>query len=109
MSETIRPGGQISKDPADARVLVFDWSTWLGPDAALLDEGVFTVTSVSPRETPLTLEVDEVSLLAGGQAVQFRVLGGRRGTLYNIAHAIETTESPPQQQERSFFALVEDL
>jgi hypothetical protein len=108
MSISIAPGGQISKDPSDQRVLRFDWDGFLAVGAELDDAGVFTVTAVSPRESPATLEVDQDSIEAGNRSVIFRLVGGRRGTLYNVAHAVATNETPAQRLERSFFVMVED-
>jgi len=108
MSSQIIAGGQISKDPSDKLVLGFNWSSWLAATAELVNKGTFTVTSVQPREDPVTLTVDQDSLLTGNQSVQFRLVGGRRGTRYNVAHKITTNESPAQEAERSFFVLVED-
>lgn len=106
---TMQPGDQVSKDPADKRVRTFDWSAYLAVGAELADAGTLTITAVRPVEDPPTLVADNVALIAGNRSVTFRLTGGRRGTLYNVAHKIVSSESPAQEVERSFFVLVEDL
>jgi hypothetical protein len=106
---TIAPGDQMSKDPHDHVVLVWNWAdSLMKPQVRLLDAGQFSVAAVQPHESPPTLTVDRQELMADGQHVRFRMNGGRRGTLYTVAHQIVTNESPAQEIQRSFFVLVEE-
>ena len=109
MSTTVSDGEQILKDPSDESVHAFTWDVPLAVGVELADEGAFTVTAVEPREASPTLTISEESLSGDGRSVRFKLSGGRRGTLYSVAHAIDTDETPSQHLERSFFVLVEDL
>lgn len=107
MTTTIAGGEQIPKDPSDKKVITLNWED-LPEGAELTGVGTITVTAVEPREVSPTLEYDQVSLVTGNRNVKVRVIGGRRGTLYNIAHHITTNETPAQELERSFLVMVED-
>jgi len=108
--EVIQPGDQVTKDPTDKAVWAFDWDSHIHADAELAATGTFTVTCVSaPREASPTLAVANVSFITGNRKVQFRLTGGRAGTLYKVAHHIVTNETPANERERSFFVQVSDL
>lgn len=110
---TIGPGDSFTKDPSDRKVYRIDWSDYLAEGAELIDVGTFTVECLSaPRESPITLEVDEVSLVSGNQIVQFRVSGGRdagpyTSTKYRVAHRMTTNEDPDNSITKSFLVLVQ--
>jgi hypothetical protein len=107
---TIAPGEQVEKDPSDCTVWEFSWDEHLADGVTLVDEGILTITCVSdPTESPIELEYDNLNTVTGNRKVTFRLLEGKDGSVYNVAHSIETAEAIPQCRERSFFVWVHQL
>ncbi len=103
---TINSGETITQDPRDSKVYAFDWDDNLDDGVELVDMGEFTVTANA--EGSPTLEVVPLSLLEGNRSVSFRLTGGLLGRKYRVAHYIETSESPEQRMERSFYVKVQN-
>jgi len=100
---TVSPGDQVTKDPFDWVVYVFDWDTLLPTSTTLDDVGTFTITVAGLLpEDPITLELDQQTRLTGNRKVQFRVKGGAEDIVYNVAHAVSFNSNPAQKREESF-------
>jgi hypothetical protein len=106
MSLTVPDGVTITKDPADASVLHFDWDAeHLGPAVTFSSTPTITAERLSGvATTPLT--IDQVALLSGSRKVRFRMSAGAEGSLWRITCAISTNEVPSQTKERSIYVSV---
>jgi len=100
-------GDQVSKDPADSKVYVFDWDTNNLAAAVTISTSTWTITPIYPSTTDAVLTKDQESVLAGSRKTQVRLSAGTLGQTYEIANKVVTSESPAQTKERSFRILVE--
>lgn len=108
MSITVQAGKQVTQDPSDIRVYVFDWDALNLPDTAEISgSATWTISAVRPANATL-LTKDQESILVGNRKAQVRLQGGQVGALYTIACKITTNETPSQTKEQSFFMLVEN-
>jgi len=100
---TVSPGDQVDKDPYDWVVYIFDWDSVLPPLTTLDDIGTLTVTVAGLLpEDPVTLVIDQISLVTGNRKIQFRTKGGAEDIVYNVAHAVSFNSVPAQKREESF-------
>jgi hypothetical protein len=106
---TILPGDQVTKDPADSKVFVFDWDTNNLAATVTISTSVWTISAISPSQTDAVLTKDNESILTGTRKTQVRLLAGTLGQTYEIANRISTSETPSQTKERSFRVRVENL
>jgi long-subunit fatty acid transport protein len=107
MSYTIRPGDTYVIDPADKRVVVFDWSGLAA--AAEVSTSTFTIGTI--RQNGATaLTKDNPSILAGNRSTQVRLdaTTATAGDIYTLANAVVTNESPAQTIERQITVLVQN-
>lgn len=85
---------------------MFDWDRRDLATDVLIDNSVFTITSVRPRnDTALTS--DNETVLSGERKTWLRLLGGTLGATYNVSNTITTNEDPPQIKAVSFFVKIE--
>lgn len=103
---TILPGDQVTKDPSDVKVYVFDWDTNNLAAAVTISTSSWTITALGPSATDTALTKDSESVLAGSRKTQLRLTAGTVGQRYEIANKIVTNETPSQTKERSFRVLV---
>jgi hypothetical protein len=106
---TILPGDQVTKDPADQKIFLFDWDTNNLGVGVTISTSVWTISAISPSQTDAVLTKDNESILAGTRKTQVRLLAGTLGQTYEIANKITTSETPSQVKERSFRVRVENL
>lgn len=120
---TILTGGQVTKDPADVKVYVFDFDTNNLADGVMINTSTWTITALSPSKVDTALTKDSEATLTAAQATLVlkktvaldnratlvRLLGGTLGQTYEVANKIVTNESPAQTKERSFRVRVENL
>jgi hypothetical protein len=104
---TIRPGDQVTKDPSDAKVYVFDWDTQNLGAGVIIATSEWSITPIRPSLTDALLLDDSDSILAGTRKTHVRLTGGTYGQIYEVANRITTNETPSQTKERSFRILIE--
>lgn len=109
MSLIISSGDQVTKDPADVKLYVVDWSTANLALGVTITTSTWTITAIYPSTTDAVLTKDSESILAGLRTTQVRLSAGTLGQTYEIANKIVTTESPAQTKECSFRIRVENL
>jgi len=109
MSQTIRSGEQLTLDPSDKGVIVFDWDAENLADAVTISTSTFTITTLKQGGT-MVLTKDSESIVSGNRKTQLRLLAttATSGDKYQVHNKIVTAESPAQEKERSFFVLVQD-
>jgi hypothetical protein len=96
-----QPGYTIPKDPHAVLPYEFDWSEWL--DAAEIDDHEISISG-----SDATLVEDDSDVLAGNQIVRAILSGGTAGVTYRVTCHIVTNESPPREDDRSFFIKVRE-
>ncbi len=105
---SIRPGATIPFDPQAKRFFTMNWEDWLTASAEL---AAYTI-SISPDDGTLVYDNDAIADgEAGGTnaAVQARYFGSGSpsvlevGVIYTVTVHIETNESVPQEDDRSFY------
>jgi hypothetical protein len=109
MSTTIAPGGLLRMDPADVRVIQFDWDDAALAAAVTISTSTFTITTV--KQNGLTiLTKDNPSIVSGNRKTQVRLLAttATAGDKYLLANAIVTNESPAQTIERQIHVHIEN-
>jgi hypothetical protein len=105
---TLRPGDEYTKDPADAKVYQFNWSTKNLAALVTILSSVWTISAIKPSRTDTALLQDVPSILVGDRKTQVRLTGGTLGQTYEIANLITTSEAPQQTKERSFRIKIEN-
>ena len=104
---TILDGDQVTKDPSESRVFLFDWDAYNLAAAVTITTSTWTLTPLYPSATDAVLTKDSESILTGDRKTQLRLTAGTLGQTYEIANKIVTSESPAQTKERSFRLLIE--
>lgn len=109
MSTTIRAGGLLILDPADKRVIQFDWDTEGLPPGVEISTSSFTI-SAQLQNGATALTKDQESIVTGNRKTQLRLLAttATAGDRYLVANQVVTNESPAQTIERQFTALVQN-
>jgi hypothetical protein len=97
---TIAPGQLVTKDPADAKLYRFDWTTKNLQVGAAVTASTFTITGPD-----VLLTKDSENIPTQGCV---RLTGGTLGAMYEVANKIVTNETPSQTKERSFLILIEN-
>lgn len=107
----VKPGGVIEKDPNEKKTIPFDWDTDGNlAEGAIISISTWTITAERPTgESPVNLDSDNESILAGSRKTQARLTGGTLGTRYRVTNHITTNESPNQEKEKSVFVEIVDL
>jgi hypothetical protein len=106
---TVRPGDLVILDPAEQRVVQFDWGTENLSATAAVVTSTFTVT-VQRRIGTAALTVSNDSILVGSQTTQVRLdaTTGALGEQGTVSNTIVTDESPAQTKEVSVRYLIQD-
>lgn len=105
----LRPGGTYLKDPAESRIIGFDWDIDGNLAAAVtITSSTWTITAIRPS-TDTALTKDNPSILSGSRKTQVRLIAGTLGASYDLINTIVTSESPTQTKERSVRIQVENL
>lgn len=99
-SETVRPNGQITKDPYDKVVYQFDFDDRLAAGVEIASKS-FAIEMADGSTTDGILTTDNDALVTGNRKVNVRVLAGTLGAEYRLTCHIVTTESPVQEFDRS--------
>ena len=105
---TIYSGEMLQMDPSDKRVIEMDWDAL--PNGVQINSQVWTITAIKQNGVT-ALSKDNESIDAGGRLTQLRLLAttATSGDKYVVSDKVTTTETPPQEIERSFFVKVENL
>jgi uncharacterized membrane protein len=106
---TIRDGGLVVKDPADASVYEFDWDEENLADGVTITSSTFAVVGLHGDVTTTPMTADSASVLTGDRKTQVRLTAGALGSKWRIDNRIITDEAPSQTKERSFFVKVDEL
>lgn len=105
---TLRPLGQIEKDPAAVEPYGFDWTRYLedlSPSETIVSS-VYTVTKYPTGISEPTLTFADVSIVTGSKKTQARLLGGTLNGRYVVTNTIIT--SGGTTDERSFKVLIQE-
>lgn len=97
---TVRPNGQVTKDPSDKTVYRFDFDDRLATGVEIASKS-FAIEMVDGSASDGSLTVDNDALVTGNRKVNVRVLGGTLGAEYRVTCHIVTNESPVQEFDRS--------
>jgi len=100
---TIRPSGEIVKDPNAFKVYQFDWTAYLTNIGRTINTSTFIVTGPDAM-----LTTDNPSVITGDLKTQVRILGGTPGGEYTLTNRIVTTGSPTQGDDKSILVFVQD-
>lgn len=108
MSTTINPGGLLTLDPSDKRVILFNYdNTSTLATGVEISTSTWTITAIRQAGTALTS--DNPSIVTGNRKTQVRLdaTTATVGDVYELANKIVTNETPAQTIERSIRVLVE--
>lgn len=99
---TIRSGDLLILDPAESRVVQFDWDADNLASAVTISTSTFTITAIT-QSGATALTKDNPSILTGSRKTQVRLIAttATAGDLYELANTITTGESPTQTKEQS--------
>lgn len=101
---SIAPGTIKLKDPSSEKNGQFDWDThYLATGVQIVSP---SVTVIGPDAA---LTIDNVALVTGNRRINYRVLGGTLGKMYQITCRIVTDEVPPQTDDRSILVRIAQL
>lgn len=105
---TIRAGQQITLDPADKRVIVFDWDAEGLASGVGISTSTYTITTIQQNGVT-ALTKDSPSILTGSRKTQVRLIAttATLGDSYQVNNEIVTNESPAQTIEQSYFVRIE--
>ncbi len=106
---TVLPGDDITLDPSDARVILFDFDAVNLPASVTLSTPVITITALKQNGVT-ALTSDNAGLVSGNRKIQARFLAttATKGDKYRVSCKGTTSESPTQTKEYSIFISVED-
>jgi hypothetical protein len=106
---TIHPGALVIFDPSDKRTILFDFDLSLAATTQLAAAPTVTITPVRQGGVGV-LTMDSLVLLAGNRTGQARFLAttATAGDKYQVSVKGVTTETPPQDKEKSFFILIQN-
>lgn len=110
MSLTIEAGGLVVLDPADKRVVQFDWGTdALAVGVQISGSPVWTITAIKQNGASL-LTKDNESVVSGNRITQARLdaTTATAGDRYRVDNKITTNETPAQIHEQGFFVLIQN-
>lgn len=104
---SVKSGDLVVVDPAESRVIQFDWDAENLATAVTITTSTFTITAVVQASTALTK--DNPSILTGSRKTQVRVIAttASLGDLYELANTIVTSEAPTQTKEQSIRVLIQ--
>ena len=104
----INAGGLIVFDPADERVIEFDWDGDLAATASIATS-TFTIDIVKKNGTT-ALTYDNAAILASGRGstVRLKATTATVGDIYWVNNKIVTNETPAQTLERRVRIMVQD-
>ena len=105
---SVRSGDLVILDPAESRVIQFDWDAENLAAAVTISTSTFTITAIQQAGTILTK--DNPSILSGTRKTQVRLIATTAsvGDLYELANTIVTSESPAQTKEQSIKVLIQN-
>ena len=98
---SVKSGDLVVMDPAESRILQFDWDAENLATSVTISTSTFTITAIQQASTALTK--DNPSILSGTRKTQVRVIATTAsvGDEYELANTIVTSESPTQTKEQS--------
>lgn len=110
---TVLPGDDVTLDPSDSRVIMFDFDVLNLPVGVTLTNAAtsYGLTITALKQGGLTaLTMDNQALLAGSRKVQARFIAttATRGDKYRVSCKGTTNESPSQDKEYSIFVSIEN-
>lgn len=107
---TVPPGALFVLDPAETKVVQFDWDQSLA-EGAIISTSTFTGTAKRPSTASaltLTGTGTGLGIAVDGRSAKVKVSGGDLGAVYELAHTVTTDETPAQIKERSIRVLVQN-
>lgn len=111
---TVTPGALVTMDPADEKVIEFDFDQRnLAAGASLTNTGPFfgiTIEALKQNDPLAALTFDNASLMAGNRKVRARFLAttATLGDRYTVSVQGTTNETPVQKKEYSITILIQD-
>ena len=107
---TLQPGSFMVLDPADKRVVLFDWDAENLADGVTIASSVFAIVTLKQVGATI-LTKDNASILSGTRKTQVRLdaTTATLGDLYELTNTIVTSESPAQTKNGSIRVLIQDL
>ena len=108
---TVKPGDQITLDPNDKKVVVFDFDALnLATGASLTSQYVITIDGLRVASQSALLTKDNDSRTGSNRKIQMRLLAttATLGDLYRVSVKGVTDESPAQEKEYSITVLIQD-
>lgn len=111
---TVNPGEQITFDPNDKRVIVFDFDELnLAANVELTNSGPtygIVITPIKIADPAAVLTFDNAGLVTGNRKVRARFLAttATRGDRYRVSVKGTTNESPVQEKEYSIYVNIQD-
>ena len=105
---SVRSGDLIVLDPADSRIIQFDWDAENLATGVTISTSTFTITAIQQAGTILTK--DNPSILSGSRKTQVRIIATTAtvGDLYELSNTIVTSETPTQTKEQSVKVLIQN-
>lgn len=97
---TVRPNGQITKDPSDKVLYQFNFDDRLAAGVEITSK-TFVIAMADGSTSDGSLTTDNDALVTGNRKVNVRVLGGTLSAEYRLTCRIATNESPVQEFDRS--------
>jgi hypothetical protein len=108
MSVTVDAGDTVILDPADIRVIDFDWDTRNLASGVSISTSTWTITAIK-QSGATALTKDNESIVTGNRKTRVRLIAttATRGDKYEVASKITTSETPSQTKEQSFTVVIQ--
>ena len=109
MSVTIDDSGVVTMDPADKRVIQFDWDDENLGTSVEISTSAWAITAIVQSGATL-LTKDNESIVTGNRKTKVRLLAttATAGDYYEVENTIVTNESPAQTKNKQFYVLIQD-